>query len=163
MEVAPEFWQSPETLKDIWVSTAGGTVSGTQSSQAVAGTVTSAQTAATTTAATIAADTARNQAANSLANSGRGAVSTGAAVTTAHEAMVPLAAFSHYGPGTTPLAVNHQGTFVATTISFNLAPNASLSDATAAIAQAMNEAGVPSTIHGSFAGTAAGVPAVPRE
>jgi len=154
MEVAPEFWQSPETLKDIWVSTAGGTVSGTQSSQAVAGTVTSAQTAASTTAATIAADTARNQAVNSLANSGRGAVSTGAAVSTASEAMVPLAAFSHYGPGTTPLAVNHQGTFVATTISFNLAPNASLSDATAAIAQAMNAAGVPSTIHGSFAGTA---------
>ena len=154
MEVAPEFWQSPETLKDIWVSTAGGTVSGTQSSQAVAGTVTSAQTAASTTAATIAADTARNQAVNSLANSGRGAVSTGAAVSTASEAMVPLAAFSHYGPGTTPLAVNHQGTFVATTISFNLAPNASLSDATAAIAQAMNGAGVPSTIHGSFAGTA---------
>ena len=40
----------------------------------------------------------------------------------AAETMVPLAAFSHYGPGTTPLAVNHQGPFVATTISFNLPP-----------------------------------------
>jgi hypothetical protein len=41
MEVAPQYWQSPETLKDICVSTAGGTVSGTQSTNAVAGTVTS--------------------------------------------------------------------------------------------------------------------------
>ena len=45
--------------------------------------------------------------------------------------MVPLAAFTHYAPGNTPLAVNHQGLFVATTISFNLAPGKSLGDATA--------------------------------
>jgi multidrug efflux pump len=154
MEVAPEFWQSPETLREIWVSTTGGTVSGTQASQAVAGTVISQQTAAGTTAAALANDTARNQAVNSLAHSGRGAVSTGSAVSTSGEPMVPLAAFASFGPGSTPLAVNHQGTFVATTISFNLAPNVSLSDATKAIGEAMNEAGVPSTIHGSFAGTA---------
>jgi multidrug efflux pump len=154
MEVAPQYWQSPETLKDLWVSTAGGTVSGTQSTNAVAGTTTSAQTAASSTAATIAADTARNAATNSIANSGRGAVSTGSADSTATETMIPLAAFSHYAPGNTPLAVNHQGTFVATTISFNLAPNASLSDATRAINQAKDAIGMPSTIHGSFQGTA---------
>jgi multidrug efflux pump len=67
---------------------------------------------------------------------------------------VPLATFAHYQPGNTPLAVNHQGTFVATTISFNLAPNASLSEATAAIRNATVEIGMPPTIHGSFAGTA---------
>jgi len=154
MEVEPRYWQSPENLKNLWVSTAGGTVSGTQSTNAVAGTVTSAQTAATNTAATIAADTARNQATNSLANSGRGAVSTGAAVSTASEQMVPLGVFSNHTTGNTPLAVNHQGTFVATTISFNLAPNASLSDAQRAITSAVNEIGMPSTIHGSFQGTA---------
>ena len=129
MEVAPQYWQSPDTLKNLWVSTAGGTVSGSQSSNAVAGTVVSTKTAASGTAAELATDTARNQATNALANSGRGAVSTGAADSTAAETMVPLAAFSHYEPGNTPLAVNHQGTFVATTISFNLAPNYSLSDA----------------------------------
>ena len=155
MELAPQFWQSPETLKDIWVSTSGATVTGTQASQAVAGTVTSAQTAAATTAATVASDSARNLATNSLANSGRGGVSTGSAVSVAHEQMVPLAAFSSYGPGTTPLAVNHQGTFVATTISFNLPENVSLSHATDAIARVMNEVGVPASIHGSFQGTAA--------
>jgi multidrug efflux pump len=68
--------------------------------------------------------------------------------------MVPLAAFSHYGPSTTPLAVNHQGLFVATTISFNLKPGASLSQATSEIEQAMTRLHVPATIHGSFAGTA---------
>jgi multidrug efflux pump len=154
MEVAPQYWQSPETLKDLWVSTAGGTVSGTQSSNAVAGTVTSEATASNSTAAAIASDTARNQATNSLANSGRGAVSTGSADSTAVEQMVPLATFSHYGPGNTPLAVNHQGTFVATTISFNLAPNASLSQAQTAIQHAINQIGMPATIHGSFQGTA---------
>jgi multidrug efflux pump len=67
--------------------------------------------------------------------------------------MVPLAAFSHYAPGNTPLAVNHQGPFVATTLSFNVAPNHSLSDAQAAIARAVNEIHMPSTVHGSFQGT----------
>jgi multidrug efflux pump len=154
MEVAPRYWQSPDTLKNLWISTAGGTVNGSQSTNAVAGTVTSTQTATSSSAATLAADTARNQATNALAQSGRGAVSTGAADSTAAEQMVPLAAFSQYAPGNTALAVNHQGTFVASTISFNVAPNASLSDAQAAIAQAVNEIHMPPTIHGSFQGTA---------
>jgi multidrug efflux pump len=68
--------------------------------------------------------------------------------------MVPLAALSHYEPGKAPLSVNHQGPFVASTISFNLAPDKSLSDATATVDQVMNELHVPSTIHGSFQGTA---------
>jgi len=153
MEVAPQYWQSPDTLKNLWISTAGGTVSGSQSTNAVAGTVLSSETAANSTAAAIAADTARNQATNSLANTGHGAVSTGAAVSTAAEEMVPLAAFSHYAPGNTPLAVNHQGPFVATTLSFNVAPNHSLSDAQAAIARAVDEIHMPSTVHGSFQGT----------
>jgi len=68
--------------------------------------------------------------------------------------MVPLAAFTHYGPGSTPLSVNHQGLFVATTLSFNLPAGKSLSDATAAIARASQQIGVPSSIHGTFAGTA---------
>jgi multidrug efflux pump len=154
MEVAPQFWQSPETLKNLWVSTAGGTVSGSQSTNAVAGTVTSTQTAPSNTAAALATNAALNQATNRLANSGRGAVSTGSADSTAAEPMVPLAAISHYQPGNTPLAVNHQSTFVAATISFNLAPNASLSDATAAIGRAVAQIDMPTDVHGSFQGTA---------
>jgi len=154
MEVAPQYWQSPDALRSLWVSTAGGTVSGTQGTNAVAGTVISAKTAASSSAATVAADTARNQATNSLANTGRGAVSTGAADSVAAEQMVPLAVFTHYAAGNTPLAVNHQGSFVATTISYNIAPNASISDAHAAINKAMNDIGMPATIHGGYQGTA---------
>jgi multidrug efflux pump len=50
--------------------------------------------------------------------------------------------------------VSHQGLFVATTISFNLAPGKSLSDATVAIDQAMSSLRLPATIHGEYAGAA---------
>jgi multidrug efflux pump len=153
MEVEPKYWQSPDTLRDLWISTAGGSVSGSQSTNAVAGTVVSTATAGNHTAASIASDTARNLATNSLANTGRGGVSTGSAVTIAAEPTIPLAAFAHYAPGNTPLAVNHQGTFVATTISFNIAPNASFSQAQEAITRTVNELHMPTTIHGGFAGT----------
>jgi multidrug efflux pump len=154
MEVAPQYSQNPDTLDNLWISTAGGTVSGAQSTNALPGTVTSTQTAATSSAAPLAASAARNQATNSIANAGRGAVSTGSADSIAAEQMVPLAAIAHYAQGKTSLAVNHQGTFVATTISFNLAPGASLSDAAAAIHQATLDIGLPDDIHGSFQGTA---------
>ena len=159
MEVSPEFWQNPETLNQIYVSTSGGTVSGTKSTNALAGTVlaqvpAASSTTAATTAAQIASDTARNQANNSLANTGHGSTSTGAAVSTSSETMVPLSAFVHFAPGNTPLAVNHQNLFVASTISFNLAPNVSLSQATAAIEDQMRQLGMPASIHGSFQGTA---------
>jgi multidrug efflux pump len=159
MEVAPRYWQTPETLKDIYVSTAGGSASGTQTSNAVVGTVTAATkstgaASSTATAASIASDSARNAAINALANTGRGSASSGAAVSTSKETMVPLSAFTTYSPGNTALGVNHQGSFVASTISFNLAPGKSLSDATATVNQAMRRIGVPSSIHGSFQGTA---------
>jgi multidrug efflux pump len=157
MEVAPPYWQNPDILREIYVSTAAGGVRGAQGTNAVAGTVSAgrpASGAAAAATATVAADTARNQAANQLANTGRGGTSTGAAVATAAETMVPLAAFSRFGPDNTPLAVNHQGHFVASTISFNLAPDKSLSDAGAAITDAMARIGMPASIHGSFQGTA---------
>jgi multidrug efflux pump len=93
MEVAPQFWQSPETLRDTYVSAPGG-------------------------------------------------------------AQVPLSAFSSYGPTNTPLGVNHQGQFAASTISFNLPVGVSLSDATRAVQDAMDRLGVPTGVHGSFQGTA---------
>ena len=72
----------------------------------------------------------------------------------AGNALVPLSAFTHYTPSTTALAVNHQAQFPAVTISFNLAPGAALGDAVTAIEQAEREMGVPSSIGGSFQGTA---------
>jgi len=155
MEVAPQYWQSPETLKDIWISTAGGTPRGTETTDAVVGTfVARNANSSAPTAASIAISSARNAATNALANTGKGAASAGAAVSTSQETMVPLSAFSSFRPDNTPLSVNHQGVFVATTISFNLAPGRSLSDATREIDDAMQQIRMPASIRGSFAGTA---------
>jgi len=93
MEAAPQYWQSPQALDDVFVSNADGK-------------------------------------------------------------QVPLSAFSTYGPNNTPLAVNHQGQFVASTISFNLPVGVALSDATRAIADTLNRIGVPTSIQGSFQGSA---------
>ncbi|MEP6939192.1 MAG: multidrug efflux RND transporter permease subunit [Rudaea sp.] len=68
--------------------------------------------------------------------------------------LVPLTVFSNYGPGSAPLSVNHQGQFVATTVSFNLADGISLGEAVAAIDRTMARVGAPVSIHGSMQGTA---------
>jgi len=69
-------------------------------------------------------------------------------------AQVPLLSFASYGLTNTPLAVNHQGQFAASTISFNLPLGVSLSQATVAIQKTMDRLGVPGSIRGSFRGTA---------
>ncbi len=92
LEVAPQYWQSPQGLKDIYLNSAG----------------------------------------------------TG---------NVPLKAVSSTQSGNTPLAVNHTGLFPSVTVSFNLAPGVSLSDATQRILQMEQKLGTPSTIRGFFAGT----------
>jgi multidrug efflux pump len=68
--------------------------------------------------------------------------------------MVPLSAFTHYSSGTAPLAVNHSSVFPSVTFSFNLAPGVALGDAVNLINQAERNAGMPTTITGSFSGTA---------
>jgi multidrug efflux pump len=68
---------------------------------------------------------------------------------------VPLAAVATSRASTTALAVNHSGLFPSVTVSFNLAPNVSLSQATAEIEQMKARLGAPSTVRGSFSGTAA--------
>jgi len=68
---------------------------------------------------------------------------------------VPLSAFSHIERTNAPLAINHQGQFPVVTLSFNLAPNASLGEATKAIEAAEQEIHMPASIHTSFQGTAA--------
>jgi multidrug efflux pump len=92
LEVAPQFWQSPEGLKDIYLPTSSGSE-------------------------------------------------------------IPLLAVARGQSNTIPLAVNHTGLFPSVTVSFNLAPNVSLSDATASISQAEKRLGTPSTIQDFPAGT----------
>jgi multidrug efflux pump len=162
MEVAPQYWQSPDTLKKLYVSTQGQIATGTQSTNAVAGTFTSGASSnkstnsgsSSSTSTSRSTSSAVNQATNALAVAGRSSASSGAAVTTSVESMVPLAAFTHYQFDHTPLSVNHQGLFVASTISFNLAPGYSLGDAVAAIQDTIAKIHMPVSIHGTFAGNA---------
>jgi multidrug efflux pump len=185
MEVAPAFWQSPETLHDVYISTTGGTVSGTASTAAAGGafqaTTTSSSASAAGASGSVTSSTSsnsaqgggadsasattlsdadaqasavRNQQLNALTNTARGGASTGASISTAVSPMVPLSAFTTFGPGTTPLAVNHQSVFVATTFSFNLPAGEPIDKALAAIQRTMNNINVPISVHGETAGTA---------
>ena len=92
LEVAPQYWQSPEGLKDIYLLTSSGS-------------------------------------------------------------NIPLLTVAKGQANTTPLAINHTGLFPSVTVSFNLAPNVSLSDATSSIDQMQKRLGTPSTLQGFFAGT----------
>jgi multidrug efflux pump len=92
LEVAPRYWQSPEGLKNIYLTSSTG---------------------------------------NSI----------------------PLLTVAKGQANTTPLAVNHTGLFPSVTMSFNLAPNVSLSHATLSISQMQKRIGAPSTLQGFFAGT----------
>jgi multidrug efflux pump len=152
MEVEPAYWQNPQTLRDVYVSTSGGTASGSQTTNAVAGTITSPSQKNSVSA--IAANAVRNLATNSIGASGKGASSTGTAVSTGAETMIPLSSVAKFSQGETPLTVNHQDLFVATTISFNLPPGVALSTGVTAIETTMTKIGMPATMHGSFSGAA---------
>ncbi|MGD1212120.1 MAG: efflux RND transporter permease subunit [Candidatus Acidiferrales bacterium] len=91
LEAAPQYWQSPEGLKDIYLHTSSSSI--------------------------------------------------------------PLLALAKGQANTTPLAINHTGLFPSVTVSFNLASNVSLSDATLSINQMQKRLGTPSTLQGFFAGT----------
>ncbi len=120
MEVAPPYLQNPETLKEVYVSTSGGTASGSQTTNAVAGTVVSPSEKFSINS--VAANAVRNLATNSIGATGKGASSTGTAVSTSSETMIPLSSVAHFAQGETPLVVNHQDLLVSSTVSFNLPP-----------------------------------------
>jgi len=162
MEIDPRFTQHPASLADIYVTSSGGPAAGTAISNAPLGTVRAANAAAAGSAATASAaaaaannnNAARNAFTNAIGNRGKGSASSGAAVSTAAEKMIPLAAIAHYNAGNAPLSVSHQGLFVASTISFNLQPGASLGAAANEITDAINKIRMPTSIHGNLAGTA---------
>jgi len=135
LETMPEFRQNPDKLKDIYVRSATAPTS-SSSGGSVGGPTATAGTS--------------GPAANTSVTS-----STLPVVTSVNGAAVPLSAFAHFESTSAPLAINHQGQFPVVTISFNLAPNASLGDATDAINKIKSEIGMPLSIQGAFQGTAA--------
>ena len=75
-------------------------------------------------------------------------------VTSSTGKQVPLSTIAHYEPTNASLSINHQGQFPATTLTFNLAPGLALGQAAAIIDRVAADMGMPSSIHGSFQGTA---------
>jgi multidrug efflux pump len=159
MEVAPRYWRQPQMLDRMYLSTAAGNPSGTEQTQMQPGTVSGVTPYAAVSMAgsaisgtnSLNSNAQANAVTNSISNS-RGGSSTGSADSTAAETMVPLSALATYSNSHTATQVNHQSGLVAATISFNLPPGGSLSQAALALGKAMHDLGVPSSIHGSFAG-----------
>ena len=143
MEVAPAYNQSPNALAQVFVPASG-----------------SAATSTSVSAPTVSGDTTPGSTADAVAAAARPAnpalrdPSTGSALSTAATRMIPLPAIAKFYERATPTAVNHQDTELATTVSFNLAEGASLSDAQTTIAQAEADIGMPNNVRGSFQGTA---------
>ena len=135
LEALPEFQRNPAKLSDIYVRSAvPAAASGAGVNPASAATIVS--TGAST------------------GGSGSGSPISTAASPIPNGRVVPLSAFAHFASSTAPLSVNHQGQFPVVTISFNLAPNASLGGATQAIDQAEKQIGMPPSIMAAFQGTA---------
>ena len=149
MEVAPRYLQDPSSLKSVYISTSGQSAAGSAVSNAAAGTV----TGVSGNAGSGTQNSARNAATNAIASAKAGAASAGAAVTTSRETMVPLSAVASSGYASAPIAINHQGSFVATTLSFNLNDGYTAADAIGEIRAAESAIRLPVSVHGAFAGT----------
>jgi multidrug efflux pump len=164
MEVAPRYTRSPESLKDIYVpakNAGGGSAAAATSTTASTTTSTATGAAATTgTGATSIASTTTQTATSSSSTSSLAANpslrdgSTGQVLSTAATTMVPLSAIASFSENPTAASVSHEDGELSTTISYNLAEGATLSDGEAAVHQAEADIRLPNNVRGSFAGTA---------
>jgi multidrug efflux pump len=154
MEVAQQYSRSPLALNDLYVPAraagSGTTASGTASAAANGSSNAGSNASTSATASTAAGSTATAAVINPALRD----QATGQAVNTAPSTMVPLSSFARFADRATASAVNHQDAELATTISFNLADGASLSQAQAAIRQAEAGIAMPANVRGSFQGTA---------
>jgi multidrug efflux pump len=149
LELNPEFQQRPLDLHDLYIragssGTAAGIVSGGTATSAVGG-------------RGAASAPALSSATSPQSNAGSGALSTSIASSTFYPygGQVPLSAFAHMEETTGQTSINHLGQFPVVTISFNLAPGASLGEAINAVNQASKDVGLPASIQASFQGSAA--------
>ncbi len=138
LEADPDFQTSPDALRRLYVS-------GTASSQVSSNNSSTGNGPSTLTSAS--------------GGTGTGTQSTAASMTsqasTSAEPEIPLSAIARLERRTAPLAITHEAQFPSVTLSFNLAPGASLGDAVSAVRKAEQELGLPATISGSYSGDAA--------
>ena len=144
LETDPEFQKNPASLKDIYIRSASAT------------NAPSPTTASSVITASSGGSTPNAKPSGPAANSTSGS-SNPPAITNLNGAAVPLSAIAHFESRTAPLTINHQGQFPVVTFSFNLAPGASLGEATQAIQKLEKdpEIAMPLSVQAAFQGTAA--------
>ena len=161
LESQPQFQQDPKMLNHLYIqsNTSVGQSGAAASSSSGAGSTSAGSNALTTSALyTPSADTLSAPAnalrSSTTSSSSKGSTSAGTPSSTTSNA-VPFSAFSHFENTTEPLSITHQGQFPAITVSFNLAPNAALGSAIAAIDKVQEDMHMPASLQADFEGTAA--------
>jgi len=147
LEVSPDHQLTPDDLNDIYVHASPGGAPPAASGGGVGAPSVGVGAAATQ-------NSGGSSSASTQATSSTGSTPI-ASVASGRSQIIPLSAFAHIETTTTPVAIYHQGQFPVATISFNLAPGASLGEATKLIDAAQAEIGMPASMHPSFQGTAA--------
>jgi multidrug efflux pump len=162
LESDPGFQQSPKRLQDLYIQTgtsSGASGPGASSSFASSGSSSAGSNATTTSVAYTPSSGVLAPPANAISSgvgAGNSTPNTGNTSTNTTPAnSVPLSAFTSIQQVAEPLSINHQGQFPAVTVSFNLAPDASLGDAITAIEKAQKDLNMPASVQYGFEGTAA--------
>jgi multidrug efflux pump len=155
LEVDPNFQKNPLDLRDLYIRTGATSSSSSLVSGGTAGNQlfgpSSSLTAATASLSSAASGTSSSTIASNSAFGG-GPIASSTAFPNGGQ--MPLAAFTHVEEMSAPITVNHQGQFAVVTLSFNLAPNASLGDAVKAVNKVKDEIGLPASIQAAFQGMA---------
>jgi multidrug efflux pump len=169
LEAMPEWQKDPSHLGSLYIQangSAGATGAGASTSFSSSASAAAGSNALTTAIrytptsgvltvpATVLAGTTSTAGSSATAGTFSG-TTPNASVTSTSAGAVPLAAFTHASLTTEPLSINHQGQFPSVTISFNLAPKASLGTAITDIDKLSAHMGFPPTIQADFQGTAA--------
>ena len=144
LEVKPGFDKNPASLSDLFIRT-GVASSGAAGSG-------SAGTGITGSRATASGGAGSAGAGSGATTSSASTIGSTAAFPNGGQ--IPLSTFSHVETTSAPLTVNHQGQFPVVTLSFNLAPSASLGEAVKAVNQVKDEMGMPTSIQAAYQGTA---------
>ncbi len=155
LEVKPGFMKDPKDLRDLFIRSSAGSSSGSSGVVSGGSTATagfgpsSASVAAATAGQTIGVATTAG------GSSSSSSAAPSSLVFFANGNNVPLSAFTHMELSSSPITVNHQGQFPVVTLSFNLAPEASLGDAVDDINKVKEDLNMPISIQTAFQGTAA--------
>jgi multidrug efflux pump len=151
LEVEPSFQQDPTDLRHLYIRSSTGSSSG--SAGVVAGGAASSGGRGAPSSSTPSSSSATSSS-SAASNAAFGSTASASSAVFPNGNQVPLSAFTRVEQTTVPITVNHQGQFPVVTLSFNLAPNASLGDAVDAVNKVKDQIQMPPSVQAEFQGTA---------